>query len=562
MTKNKSHWLMMIMGGVCLGFSFPPYPFGLLSFIGFIFFLRVFEEQPVNIFRKLYVAFWFYHGVINWWISSWRSETDPYLMVSGFAIWLAHPFFFMIPMIIYMKLRKRLTLYQSLAAFPFIWTAFEWAHSLGDFSYPWLSIGYSQILTPLGQIADIGGVWLISFIIVSINVLIFAFLYNTDKIDFKSLVKVPFRRNAILAAVILYVSASLYGLIQYNNYSHDKLMAENPKTNIGIIQPSINPWAKWEVEGIGQIYLHQNIQDSLIRKHKQLDLCIWSETAFPYLGVSINKDHQYGFVREALDAQQTALLTGFSEIYVYDDAKNAPATARVWKLDSSKVYEPFNAALLLNPRPKDYFLNQDYYDQTIKDELIKGHQIYRKSRLTPFAERIPYVEYFPFALNWLKWGVGISGWGKGSGPKAMQVKVGNKSYKIGTIICIESIYPGFCSDFVRDGAEVLSIITNDAWYDYTVGPRQHYIIGAARAIETRRYIARCANTGVSGFISPIGKSILEAEQYTKTGIAASVPILNGQSIYVKYGDVLPWICLIVIVGFVFVSKKNKIKAKI
>jgi apolipoprotein N-acyltransferase len=106
---------------------------------------------------------------------------------------------------------------------------------------------------------------------------------------------------------------------------------------------------------------------------------------------------------------------------------------------------------------------------------------------------------------------------------------------------------------------MLSIITNDAWYDHTVGPRQHYLIACARAIENHRYIVRVANTGVSGLISPLGKSLFEIEQYTQEALHFRVPLMKNDTIYAKFGDWLPILSFIIVITlliFIYV-KKNK-----
>jgi apolipoprotein N-acyltransferase len=190
-------------------------------------------------------------------------------------------------------------------------------------------------------------------------------------------------------------------------------------------------------------------------------------------------------------------------------------------------------------------------------------------RLTPLAERFPYIDYLPFMKDLLVWGVGISSWTIGDNLTPLtlvndSLKSGgvNDSIRLGKIICIESIHPHHIRDLVLQGTNMLIVITNDSWYDYTAGPRQHYIIAAARAIESRRYIARCANSGVSGVISPTGKSIAEATQYQKTAIAVSVPLvdINELTLYTKIGDVCPYICFIVVIIVVAVFR-NKLRIK-
>lgn len=545
-------YISFILSGILLGLSFPPYGLPFLSFIGFVPILLLLSDSDIirRKYLQLYFTFFIYHGICNWWISSWRSETDPYLMASGIVVWFAHPFFFMLPFLFFDFIKKRTSTTIALLAFPLAWTAFEWMHSLGELSYPWLALGYSQIQSlAFVQFADIVGVFGVSFVLLLVNALITLMIINARKFT----ENVPLKRmflganlkySIILSALI--VIPNVYGLIRINDFDAMKLYKQNNYIHVGLIQPNINPWAKWKTDGIEQVYLYKHLQDSLMQYFPNLDLTIWAETAVPGISITVNQQHFYPFLTDWINNHKASLLTGFSEYYIYPYASDAPSTARVWFGDSSRLWEPFNSALLLNPAPYD----------------SKNPQIYRKSRLTPFAERFPYSDKLTFAQSWLKWGVGISAWGIGKGAYPLEINRNGKKVLVGNIICIESIYPDFVADFVRKGAQMLTVITNDAWYDYTVGPRQHYLIAAMRAVETRRYIARVGNTGVTGFISPTGRSQNEAEQYKSTAIAGAVYLLDNISIYVKYGDWLPKLAFgfysLLLISLLFLKRKKNL----
>ena len=134
-----------------------------------------------------------------------------------------------------------------------------------------------------------------------------------------------------------------------------------------------------------------------------------------------------------------------------------------------------------------------------------------------------------------------------------------KNSKIAPIICIESIYPRFVSNFASLGADIFVVITNDAWYDGTPGPRQHYLIAAARAIENKRFLVRCGNSGISGVISPLGNSLIELEPQTKAALSYKVPSNNKITIYTAQKDWLPITnILLIIITFIFFKYKNNI----
>jgi apolipoprotein N-acyltransferase len=148
--------LLLTLSGICLGIGFAPLPLGILAYCGFIPLLIVLETTvgAWQTLRRLYWAFFVFHGVSNWWVSSWQREADPYLMIAGLTLWIGHPFFFAVPMLAYKALHRRLGRTAALGMLPFFWTAFEWLHSLGEASYPWQALGYTQAYyTPVVQIA-------------------------------------------------------------------------------------------------------------------------------------------------------------------------------------------------------------------------------------------------------------------------------------------------------------------------------------------------------------------------------------------------------------------------
>jgi apolipoprotein N-acyltransferase len=529
-------------------------PLSMLAFVAFIPLIYSLERDnpPRKPYLLIYVAFFIYHAGTNWWISSWQEHTDPYLLMSGIAVALIHPVFFLVPMALFRFVKFKFGRPTALWLFPAIWVSFEWLHSLGDMAYPWLTIGYTQIYNSYWiQIVDSGGVWMASFIIVTINMIflniIFKFREQTKRrVGRARFARPPGLLRSLFVVGLLLVIPMIYGFVRIEQFNHEELLHRNESKRFAIIQPSIDPWQKWQNSVVGQIRLHQRIQDSLRRCCGEIDCAVWSETAMPFVSLSFNAEHDFSFLQRWVDTSGISLLTGLSDYYFYKHGETVPPTARFVNGDTTKAYTAYNAAVIINPGIEN------------PDEL----QIHRKMRLTPFAERVPYEELFYFARSWVEWGVGISSWGKGEIQKPLLIINDNDSIKIGTIICIESVYPDFARGFVEKGSEVLSVITNDAWYDNTVGPEQHYLIAAMRAIECRRYIVRCANTGVSGVITPTGESLVRARQYSREGIAAQVPLMNYKSLYVEYGDWLPVLStlavIIALISAYFLKRENKL----
>lgn len=526
--------MLAVTSGLLMALSFPPLPFGALAFAALIPLLYALELVPKRPFLLIYITFFLYHAGANWWISSWQAETDPYLLASGIAVAIVHPFLFFIPFIPYRLIQRKRDSKTALWAFPFLWVSFEWLHSIGDLAYPWLALGYTQVKSIYWvQFADITGYWGVSFIIVLINVLFLRiiFAYKGTNAKRRSYKAMFFGRAAMpytLAILGLIILPNIYGVIRNRQFNHDELMKQNKTINIGLIQPSINPWNKWESSPVEQVYKHLRISDSLAAHHKRIDAFIWSETAILLLNLSLNAGHNFGFLQDWADKYDATLISGFADLKFYKEGETPSIAAKAWQGDSTMIYDSYNSVIGINPG--------DSTGET---------QIYHKIRLTPFGERIPFMDLFAFARKWLEWGVGISSWDKGKEQIAIDIKNQKVRTKTAPVICIESIYPDFVRNYVDLGAEFITIVTNDAWYNYTFGPEQHYLIAAMRAIETRRYVARAANSGVTGFIGANGETILRAPQYESVGIAASIPLLNCKSIYVLFGEWFVFISLAV-----------------
>jgi apolipoprotein N-acyltransferase len=538
---NKNLYFLAVLSGILLALSFPPVPTFFFAFLGLVPLLYSINNPDIKRpYLLIYITFFIYHSGANWWIGSWTQDSDPYLTGSSIALAFIHPVYFMIPFAIFFMIRKKISNNIALLLFPFIWVSFEWFHNLGELSYPWLTLGNTQIYNHYWvQFIDITGVWGASLLIIFTNILLLKLLLNYKSIGKSEFLKSKNLKIISLGIFVIIILPIIYGYFRLKDFDEDKLYSERSVVKVGLIQPAINPWRKWEMSVDEMIHIQMKIADSLIFSNYKPDVVIWNETAIPRYIVAKDK-YTYSFLNNWCDSRKTSIFTGFAELR-YFNSKNKTATSRKDTTLEDSFYESYNSCLLINPNE------------------VHSPQVYSKMRLTPMAERLPYSEYLMFMRSWFEWGVGISAWGIGTDQHNLQVKTTNDSAMLGPIICIESIYPEFVSNTTGNGAEIIVIITNDAWYDNTPGPEQHFLIAAMRAIENRRFIARCANTGVSGIISPTGKTMSRLSQYTRSGLSEPVPRLKEKSIYVLYGD---WICklssVITILTFIYSLIKSKL----
>ena len=162
--------------------------------------------------------------------------------------------------------------------------------------------------------------------------------------------------------------------------------------------------------------------------------------------------------------------------------------------------------------------------------------IYNKVHLVPFGEYTPIVSYFPFLAKLTAIGADFK---PGEGHRPIETDVG----KIGILICFEGIFPYITNETVRQGAEVLVNLTNDAWYNRTSAPYQHFAFYIFRAIETDRYVLRSANTGISSIIDPRGRIEGKTPIFTEEVLRGTYALKNTKTFYVRHGDYFIVICL-------------------
>ncbi len=189
MFENRYNVLLLILSGVILGFSFPPFKFGIISIIGLVPLLYVIDglSSFKKVFKYSYLTFFVFNLIACYWVGGWGNETDIFLMISGVALIVIHPFFFTIPILVYKLIQKLLNKFIALIFLPFIWVSFEYLHSITEFAFPWLLLGNTQTYNIYDiQYITFTGVYGISFWIVLMNILIYylhlKFLYNQIKI--------------------------------------------------------------------------------------------------------------------------------------------------------------------------------------------------------------------------------------------------------------------------------------------------------------------------------------------------------------------------------------------
>ena len=306
---------------------------------------------------------------------------------------------------------------------------------------------------------------------------------------------------------------------------HDA-MEEGEQLDVMIIQPNIDPYNKFQAmtqaqqNGILLSMAEKNLKEMKNDSTAAPLLVVAPET---FTGGVICGEYQRsqtwnGFVKFLKDYPGVNMLFGAST-YDYIHSPEAPSyTAR--KVGEGMWVESHNSALMTDGSART--------------------EIYHKSKLVVAVEHTPYPRIFCPIDNMLG---GVMGRCVGQDEiSLLHVKDKDSSIPIGCAVCYESVYGEYYTDYIRKGAKAMTIITNDAWWGNTPGYRQHLSYASLRAIETRRAIARCANTGISAIISPSGKIHQPTPWWEPAVIEGSIPLRNDITFFVSHGDITGRVC--------------------
>jgi apolipoprotein N-acyltransferase len=392
-------------------------------------------------------------------------------------------------------------------AAPVLWTCLEYGKSHLFTGFPWENLAHSQYLyRALIQVVDITGTFGITFLIVVVNVIIF------DALSSKFNGKLIWGEIAIGCSLILIVAG--YGYMRTHQIEEAEKTAE--AIDIAIIQGNIDQNIKWNPR-----FQYETISAykylSLQKQSSRSGLTVWPETAAPFFFQDEN-NRMHGEITNIAQTSGEWLLFG------------SPSYIKECDGDEDCILF-LNSAFLLSPQGK-----------------ISGQ--YNKVHLVPYGEFVPLRKLFPF-INKLVVGVGDFRSGKGYYPLTMN------NHKLGILICYEGIFPEAGRTYKKMGADLLVNITNDAWFGNTSAPYQHLSMTVFRAIESRLYVVRSANTGISAVIDPTGRIVSKTELFTRTALRDKVKFINYETFYATYGDIFILICMISLLCCVLITFKRR-----
>lgn len=496
--RGSLPWLGAVASGVLLGVAQPKLDLWPLAWVAWApLLIAVRGQAPRDVARLAFAAHFIAFAIMLYWIEvvvrtfgglPFPVTAIPLVLLAAYcalfyalAFWGAR------------KVELSRPGLSMLWLLPFFVTAFEWVRGKLFTGFPWGHPGYSQYDVKYAvQVADAVGIDGILFWLMFVSV------------GAVAAVDLARRRKGALALVAAAVLVSAAG-VGYSAWRlgdvNARLAAEAPVVKLGLAQGNIDQSLKWdEAFRVETLAIYETLTKAA--DGQGADLVLWPETAAPFLF-----DPQY----DETDSKRVVALAKGMRGYLFF---GAPAIGR-----REGRLRSFNRAYLLNRNGEPM-------------------SIYDKSHLVPFSEYIP----LPMLFGWVEKLVPIVGnFAMGERRRALAIP----GVKFGPLICYESIFPDEAREFVADGAQVLAIITNDAWFLKTSATFQHISMAVLRAVENRTPVVQAGNTGVTAIIAPNGTVQSSLPIFTRGVLVDSVKLVTIDSLFTRFGEWFAYLALLV-----------------
>ncbi len=487
-----------LISGVLLALSFPKPDLSLVAWFALVpFFSSLYRKNLKQAFKAGFVLgivyffgtlYWIYHSIYHY---GGVSFLPSIVLVILLCLYLSlYPglfgFFF--------SLSLRKTQLPALLTAPVFWTVLEFLRSYVFTGFPWVSIGYSQYqLLSLIQVADITGIYGISFLVVAVNGALSDLFLLKQRLRDAPLFPLSYTFIGLVLLLVLMITTIVYGQMKLREARPGDLLRAS------IVQGNIEQDKKWD----------PTYQDAVMAKYKELtlkaaerspSLIVWPETAVPFF---------FG-----ADMVRSADLVEFQK-----------------GLDSHLLF----GSILLKGKKNGMTLLTN--SAVVLDTSGTVVHRYDKIHLVPFGEYVP-LRTILFFIDKLV--VGIGDYVGGSDYLRAQTQIG----AFVPLICYEVIFPGLVRKFYSSGGDFIVNITNDAWFGQTSGPYQHFAMAVFRAIENRKPLIRAANTGISGVIDSCGRIIERTPLFREAVLTVDIKTDTSLTFYARYGDLFTYLCII------------------
>jgi apolipoprotein N-acyltransferase len=446
------------------------------------------------------------------------------VVYGGLATWVAVPI--NVALVAYLALfpalfaliMRRLTIAHgpnALLAAPLVWAATELGRTHILTGFPWVLLGYSQVrVLPIAQLASLTGVYGVSMLVALVSASLALAVVGRPAAASPARVSPAKAAHYVPLAVAILI---VFAVATWGNrrLSANELVRSGEPIRVGMIQGNVDQNMKWDPT------LAASIFDSYIRMTREAidrgaQLLLWPESSTPFMFEEepFGAARLRGLVRQA----HVSLLFGSDQIE--------------WKVvGSQRVPDKyFNSAFMVRP-----------------DGTTAG--VYRKMHLVPFGEYVPLQNLLFFASPLTEQ---VGTFWPGENPELLPID----NHPVSVAICYEVVYPALVREFVRGGSELLTTITNDAWFGDTSAPYQHFQQASMRAIEEGRYLVRAANTGVSGIVDPYGRVVEESAVFQPAVLVGDARFLKTTTWYTREGDVLAYASVLVTLVLLVASRRR------
>lgn len=550
-------WVWVLIPSLLFWVAWFPKPLTPVLFVAFIPFFalanRFVNQKRSKYFGSIYLSLLGWNITTTWWVY-YASSYGVIFMLTLNALFMLLPFVF------YRVALKKLSASWAFVVFVILWVLYEYGHHRWDLSWPWLCLGngfsgWLSFVQWYEWTGTLGG----SILILFINWWVYKWIKGMNQSE----VNVPQKNKFnlfqgsniyLFRAVGLFVVA--YSISLVLKYAVD--IKSGKAINVAVLQPSFDPWTEKFVRP-PQSMEEEMIDLSLDGIDSTVDWLLWPETSLVD-GINLK------FVESDYQVDRLKLSYVISN-KPYIQSKYPDAKVKRWSqklqvltgVNGVNYYisdaKPTKTARRLMNEPKGWY---DHYNSAMWMDSGIHPKFYHKSKLVPGTEQMPFIQYLPFieslALQLDEHST------TGSLAKNDSVDVLGRGEKVAPIICYESIYGDLIRQFIQKGAGWIGIITNDAWWRQTAGYQQHYSYARLRAIETRKWVARSANTGTSAFIDPTGDEYQHSEWYKKVCLKHTIYSNHTLTIYTKIGDLGVMLLLFsMIIVLNFVQERQRIR---
>lgn len=494
--NGKLKFWVPLLSGLLFSFCLPPFnheahwllaPFPFLTFVALIPFFYFARQRPLKkaLFNTYLYSYTMALGQF-FWIAFVKIEgLWAIIILAMFVLAFYVALFYLAAAIAFRWLYKKAPI-VSIATFPAVWILIDYSRTLGELGFPWEFLGYSLTpVLPLSQFASLTGVWGLTYLIVIGNMLVWhmstLWLHRSKT-----------SRTWVMVAgafVCLVLAISIWG-----HFRMQRIKEPLEHAKIALLQPALDQlsWGNFSLE------TSFTVIDSMVKVAalEKPDFIIGPESSL--LCYLARQSHHRARYQGWADSANTPLLLGAID----------------WeKADSASPYEylVYNAAFLALPGKKKL-------------------QPYRKIKLVPFSEAFPFEADFPILS---RVNLGESDFKRGKEETVFTI---NDHLKVAVYVCYEAIFPSFVQRRLKKGANLIVHITNDGWFGKTTGPYQHAIMSRMRAIENGVPIARCAITGISMFIDPVGRIIKQSQLDKRVILQHATIIRKADTFYARHGD--------------------------